>query len=323
MVKRAAIAACLVAGCGWSLPAPDVRRDATTDAPRDAATVDLVVVVDGRSDGATSEAAVLDAARDAAVDAAADVTMDRPAGDAVVEAGADVRATDAADVAASDADGSVLPVDAGADVPVDGDVATCTPGERRSCYDGPAASRGMGDCRDGVESCTAGGTWSGACAGSLVPDCAGRVCGSDDCGGACGPPCPTGQVCDDTGQCTTPACGRVEDFTVTCTNGATCPTNALCTFDNFCGCAPGFAARTCDGTDCGTLCTAPDWYCARAGFCGGGAVTCAGGFLCPRHAACDEARRTCICNAGFVAVNCAGARCTACPGTDYRCVPAS
>ena len=52
-----------------------------------------------------------------------------------------------------------------------------------------------------------------------------------------------------------------------------------------------------------------------------GAITCAGGYLCPLRSRCDEATRSCDCEAGFVAVDCSGTRCTSCPGVSYRCIP--
>ena len=40
------------------------------------------------------------------------------------------------------------------------------------------------------------------------PDCTGKVCGGDGCGGSCGADCAEGLACDDsTGQCVTPGCG--------------------------------------------------------------------------------------------------------------------
>ena len=37
-----------------------------------------------------------------------------------------------------------------------------------------------------------------------TPQCAGRECGLDSCGGQCGPDCAAGQTCDAVGQCVTP-----------------------------------------------------------------------------------------------------------------------
>ncbi len=316
------LALALCAGCSWTLPEPDVRdsgaRDVGVDARRDAVATDVVTPIDapdvvatdrgfadlGGDRGALDAPVITDVGPDAGrVDAGFDVVTDRGA---VVDLGA----TD-------------VPVDRGAvDVGVDAGVVGCTPGERRPCYPGPPASRGRGYCRDGVESCDAGGRWSGTCVNAVLPDCTGRLCGSDDCGGTCGSDCPAMQVCEETGRCVTPACG-IGNFTVACDEGVVCPTNSICTVDNLCSCLPGYIARTCAGVACGLTCTSPDWYCARAGFCGGGAIACTGGFTCPRHAVCNESTRSCVCAPGYVAVNCSGDRCTACPGTDYRCVPAS
>ncbi len=45
-------------------------------------------------------------------------------------------------------------------------------------------------------------------AAGCTPDCTGRTCGSDGCGGTCGEACAAGQACDATGQCSacTPQC---------------------------------------------------------------------------------------------------------------------
>jgi hypothetical protein len=59
----------------------------------------------------------------------------------------------------------------------------CAPGSVRGCWDGPAAARGIGLCRDGSQTCTlsADGTMSsyGACSGERLP--ASELCnGTDD-----------------------------------------------------------------------------------------------------------------------------------------------
>ncbi len=319
------LALALCAGCSWTLPEPDVRdagaRDVVVDVRRDAAPADAVDPIDA-PDVAAADRGLVDLGADrGAVDAPVSMDVGLDAGRADV--GFDV-ATDrgaAVDLGATD-----VPGDRGADVPsdvgVDTGVVGCTPGDRRPCYPGSAASRGRGYCRDGVETCDMGGRWSGTCVNAVVPDCTGRLCGSDDCGGTCGSGCAAGQVCDEVGRCVAPACGAM-NFTVACDEGVVCPSNSLCTVDNLCSCLPGYVARTCAGVDCGLSCTYPDWYCARAGFCGGGAIACMGGFTCPRHSVCNESTRSCVCATGYVAVTCLGDRCTACPGTDYRCVPAT
>jgi hypothetical protein len=66
-------------------------------------------------------------------------------------------------------------------------LCTCTPGESRACYEGPAATRGMSPCRDGNQVCTSDGVssaWS-ACSGSVLPGT--EACGDgvdNDCDGS-------------------------------------------------------------------------------------------------------------------------------------------
>lgn len=322
-MRRSLAGLALVAGCGWTLPAPDVARDARAadaapDARRDATATDAtgddvpaLVDLGAPVDAPVGVDAGFDAGRiDAGFDVPApiDLGVDRPA--PIDLGGPDVPLDRGPDVVDAPA-----PVDLGVDT---GEVR-CAPGERRSCYPGPPASRGRGYCRDGVETCDPGGRWSGGCVNAFVPDCTDRRCGSDDCGGICGPGCAAGQVCDDVGRCVVPSCGA-GNFTETCDNGAICPSNSNCTADNLCACRPGYVGRTCAGVDCGTSCTYPNWYCARSSFCGSGAVTCPGGVTCPRHATCSAGGQ-CVCAFGYMAVTCAGDRCTSCPGTDYRCVP--
>lgn len=314
----------LLAGCSWTLPEPQVRLDARSDVAADAVR-DAPPIDEG------TETPDVPVAVDLGTDRGfVDLGTDRGGADVVVaDAGFDAGRADAGFDADTPVDLGVMDVafDRGVDAPdapdlgVDTGEVRCTPGDRRACYPGPAASRGRGQCRDGVETCDAGGRWSGTCANAIVPDCTGRTCGSDDCGGTCGS-CPSGQVCDEVGRCAVPSCGA-SSFTVPCGKDGVCPANSNCTVDSLCSCLPGYVARTCAGVDCGTSCSYPDWYCARAGFCAGGAVACRSGFTCPRHAVCNEDARTCTCAPGYTAVNCSGDRCTACPGTDYRCVPAS
>jgi hypothetical protein len=312
----------LLAGCGWTLPEPDVRRDVgpMTDARRDATTPTDMVSADDTAPGVDMPAVVdVPVAMDTGFDAGpADVGFDVPAVDLgedrplIVDRGPPDVPVDR---------GVVVDVPPAVDVPVDTGEVRCSPGERRSCYPGPPASRGRGYCRDGVETCDPSGHWGGTCVNAFVPDCSDRRCGSDDCGGTCGAGCAAGQVCDDLGHCVVPSCGA-GNFTETCSDGSICPSNSNCTADNLCACRPGYVGRTCAGVDCGTSCTYPDWYCARSSFCGTGAISCPGNITCPRHSTCAAAGQ-CLCAFGYMAVTCSGDRCTSCPGTDYRCVPVS
>ncbi|MDB4928179.1 MAG: Tryptophan synthase alpha chain [Myxococcaceae bacterium] len=59
----------------------------------------------------------------------------------------------------------------------------CTPGERRDCYSGPAATAGRGTCHGGMQVCSDAGRWGTACVGEVTPGA--EVCdGVDrDCDG--------------------------------------------------------------------------------------------------------------------------------------------
>ncbi len=58
----------------------------------------------------------------------------------------------------------------------------CTPGQTRSCFNGPPAAAGVGICHAGIITCQSSGRWS-ACSGSINP--AAEVCNGldDDCDG--------------------------------------------------------------------------------------------------------------------------------------------
>jgi hypothetical protein len=117
-----------------------------------------------------------------------------------------------------------------------------------------------------------------------IPDCAGKVCGDDGCGGACGVPCPDTRVCQG-GTCVC-APGREEcggecplqcgagrarnPFTCSCckTHGTTCagmPDSGSCCSDNCpgtsCVSLPGGAAcefgAQCQSGDCNDYCADP------------------------------------------------------------------
>lgn len=56
----------------------------------------------------------------------------------------------------------------GIDEDCNGSDAECTPGATAACYDGPPATRGVGQCHDGTKTCGAGGTF-GICDGQVLP----------------------------------------------------------------------------------------------------------------------------------------------------------
>ena len=49
------------------------------------------------------------------------------------------------------------------------DNGPCTPGQSRACYEGPAATVGVGICKAGTQTCKADGSGFGACEGQVLP----------------------------------------------------------------------------------------------------------------------------------------------------------
>jgi len=106
------------------------------------------------------------------------------------------------------------------------------------------------------------------CVGGCIPNCQGKQCGGDGCGGVCGQ-CKPGQVCNPQGQCNTPCEPK-------CT-GKQCGPDGC---GGNCGvCNPGqscTAAGTCQQV-CKPNCT--DKVCGTDG-CGGTCGTCKAGYEC-------------------------------------------
>lgn len=73
-----------------------------------------------------------------------------------------------------------------------GEDVSCTPGDTTDCFDGPAASRNVGDCVDGTGICNATGDGVEQCNDQVLPapeSCA--VDGDEDCNGAANDHCAT------------------------------------------------------------------------------------------------------------------------------------
>ncbi|MHB8417744.1 MAG: hypothetical protein ACYDCL_06690 [Myxococcales bacterium] len=150
--------------------------------------------------------------------------------------------------------------------------------------------------------CDDGGLYPAAVCqgGSCVcsPQCAGRSCGIDGCGGVCGS-CPAGQACAESGQCVPPFCGGA-NFAVRCPDGHLVPNDASCPDGGGAStCLPGFGPFSCDGGLCerGT-CSFPDWWCAPctpscggktcgSDGCGGNCGLCATGQYCDSSGQCQ------------------------------------
>ncbi len=115
-------------------------------------------------------------------------------------------------------------------------------------------------------------TTSGGC----TPDCTGRECGTDGCGGSCGP-CPPGESCNAAGQCAvvcTPACTGRECGPDNCGGSCgSCAPGESCSATGRCeaGCIPACGQRVC-GDD----------------LCGGSCGTCEAGLVCNALGQCVQ-----------------------------------
>jgi len=119
-----------------------------------------------------------------------------------------------------------------------------------------------------------GGDFPRACADVCVPDCSGRACGDDGCGGSCGA-CGDGTVCEPVSgtcascvpDCTGKACGD-DGCGGSC--GDCVGDLAYCAV-GACQCTPQCVGRACGDDGCGGSCGD-----CEAGFsCNDGACTCA------------------------------------------------
>jgi formylglycine-generating enzyme required for sulfatase activity len=110
-----------------------------------------------------------------------------------------------------------------------------------------------------------------------IPDCDGKDCGDDGCGGTCGE-CPANATCDEEGQC---PCDFVPCGESCCADGALCFEDACCTVD--------CEGKDCGDDACGGSCgeCADNASCGEAGSCGCDFEICGGG-CCPDGDVCFE-----------------------------------
>ena len=92
-----------------------------------------------------------------------------------------------------------------------------------------------------------------ACCGTCTPDCNGKACGDDGCGGQCGT-CPDGETCNASGQCKAPECGLPENWERTCNGYCGADWNMYYT----CSCAAGCATAGNCCPDYKSCCGATD-----------------------------------------------------------------
>lgn len=202
-------------------------------------------------------------------------------------------------------------------------LCVCTPAAGVACCEGGAAV-----CP--VDSCGAPGPSLAACAWGCEngvclpcqPDCGGKVCGPDGCGGECGTAecdggaeCVSGQCqcvptmasvcCDAEGpaRCRLDSCGEPLEVLAACPHGCV---------DGAClGCAPACAGAVCGPDGCGGVCGA----CDGGQACVDGACVCAPAWA---TACCGSARCELDSCGQIVKVieacphGCAGDTCTSC-----------
>ena len=197
----------------------------------------------------------------------------------------------------------------------------CTDAQGEDCATCPADC----GCPNG-EACNA---IAHACEAQCVPNCDGRDCGADGCGGTCGNGCPGDQACSDAGlcvelpaQCGDNTCDAGEDCATCpadcgqcCANGACADTENCATCPADCSCEDGercdFERRaceaacqpTCDGRDCGAD--------GCGGTCGDG---CNGDLLCDADGQCVAPPAQCGDNACDN-----GEDCATCPADCGQC----
>jgi hypothetical protein len=110
-----------------------------------------------------------------------------------------------------------------------------------------------------------------------IPNCVGRSCGPDDCGGSCGS-CNGNDVCSGQGQCVcTPDCGGKACGPDGCGGSCgSCQGSETCTGQGQCACTPDCAGKACGDDGCGGGCGAcpGSETCNSHGQCACGNVVC-------------------------------------------------
>jgi hypothetical protein len=125
-------------------------------------------------------------------------------------------------------DAYVAPVDMGHDAYVaPPDMGLCANGATRSCYGGPAGTAGVGACRNGTQTCTAG-AWSTTCVGQVIP--ATEVCNAvdDNCNGTVDDVAGAGTSCSTGNACTT-GTQRCQGSALACVTTGNAPSGTACT----------------------------------------------------------------------------------------------
>jgi len=182
--------------------------------------------------------------------------------------------------------------------------------------------------------CALGGGIPSGC--NCTPQCAGKQCGSDGCGGTCGT-CPSGQSCSASSQCNcTPQCAGKQCGPDGCGGVCgQCASGQTCTTSGACACTPSCGARVCGDDGCGGSCgsCASGQFCSPAGACEAGVNPCAGKACgpdgmggscgaCPAGQDCNAAGACELAPTPCAGKQCGpdgqGGECGACP-SDFTC----
>ena len=135
---------------------------------------------------------------------------------------------------------------------------------------------------------------------NCTPDCVGKMCGADGCGGDCGD-CPGGYVCDNFGTCLCqPQCEGKECGNDGCGGQCgECTAAEVCNFLGFCVCNPQCDNKQCGPDGCGGSCGFCDagLSCNPNGKCTpGGPQNCGNGFCQPNQGeSCANCPQDCPC----------------------------
>lgn len=187
-----------------------------------------------------------------------------------------------------------------------GDIAGCAldcgtcPGARDRCMEGmcfpPLDTDTTGGDTDTTGGTDTGGTDTGGTdtGTGCVPDCDGKQCGDDGCGGKCGTPCSAGKAsCLGPASIQFPGNPQCNGTTFQCevvgVSGSPCPQGQVCQPDVAAGakcvvagggCTPNCTNKTCGDDGCGGSCgeCGPNGYCDYTG-----GQQCVTGLHCPDY----------------------------------------
>ena len=161
-------------------------------------------------------------------------------------------------------------------------------------------------CPEGSSPDCAGEVMQGACADEwyacqeCTPDCEGKQCGDNGCGGDCGE-CPGGYACDNFGYCLCqPYCDGKQCGNDGCGGSCgTCGAGDVCNYMGKCVCMPKCQNKQCGPDACGGSCgQCPQGFnCTPNGQCKpGGNQQCGNGMCQPALGeSCDTCPQDCPC----------------------------